>query len=189
MRMIRAFLVFCVSMGGFAMAQDAKNPQVVLETSQGKITIELDAEKAPLTVKNFLAYVEKGHYDGTVFHRVIPTFMIQGGGFTEDMKQKPTLAPIQNESKNGLTNKKGTLAMARTSVPNSATSQFFINVKDNDFLDKANAGDGVGYCVFGKVVSGLDVVEKIRGVATAQKGPHGDVPVESIVIKFAKLVK
>ncbi len=187
--MIRAFFVLCLSIGGFAMAQDAKNPQVVLETSQGKITIELDAGKAPVTVKNFMAYVNKGHYDGTIFHRVIPTFMIQGGGFTEDMKQKTTLDPIPNESKNGLANKKGTLAMARTSAPNSATSQFFINVKDNDFLDKANARDGVGYCVFGKVVAGMDVVEKIKGVDTAQKGSHGDVPVEAIVIKSAKLLK
>lgn len=188
MRMIRGVLALCLSLGSMAWAQDAKKPQVVLETSQGKITIELDSEKAPISAKNFLAYVESGHYDGTVFHRVIPTFMIQGGGFTPDMKQKSTKDPIVNESKNGLSNKRGTLAMARTSVPNSATSQFFINVKDNDFLDKANSRDGVGYCVFGKVVQGMDVVDKIRAVETTQKGPHGDVPVEPIVIKSAKKV-
>jgi len=188
MRMICGALALCLSLGSTGWAQDSKKPQVVLETNLGKITVELDAEKAPVSVKNFLAYVDSGHYDGTVFHRVIPTFMIQGGGFTPDMKQKSTKEPIVNESKNGLPNKKGTLAMARTSVPNSATSQFFINVNDNDFLDKANSRDGVGYCVFGKVIQGMDVVEKIRVVETTQKGPNGDVPVQPIVIKSAKRV-
>ncbi len=188
MRMICGALALCLSLGNTGWAQEAKMPQVVLETNMGNITVELDAEKAPVSVKNFLAYVDSGHYDGTVFHRVIPTFMIQGGGFTPEMKQKSTKEPIVNESKNGLSNKKGTLAMARTPIPNSATSQFFINVKDNDFLDKANSRDGVGYCVFGKVIQGMDVVEKIRVVKTSQNGPHGDVPVEAIVIKSAKRV-
>ena len=188
MRMFRGLLALCLSLGGMASAQDSKNPQVILETSLGNITVELFESKAPVTVKNFLSYVESGHYDGTVFHRVIPTFMIQGGGFTPEMKQKNTKEPIVNESKNGLSNNEGTLAMARTSVPNSATSQFFINVKDNDFLDKAKSRDGVGYCVFGKVVKGMDVVEKIRVVKTDRNGPHSDVPIDPIVIKSAKKV-
>src|SRR5205085_7288857 len=149
-----------------------------METSHGTITIELEDDKAPITVKNFLAYVDEGFYNGTIFHRVIPNFMIQGGGFEPGMKQKNVKAAIKNESTNGLSNKRGTLAMARTNVADSATSQFFINVKDNDFLDRAQAQDGVGYCVFGKVVDGLDVVDKIKAVKTGNKGGHGDVPVQ-----------
>jgi peptidyl-prolyl cis-trans isomerase B (cyclophilin B) len=156
--------------------------QVVMETSLGSVTIDLDGDKAPVTVANFLSYVDEQHYDNTIFHRVIPNFMIQGGGFEPGMKQKKTKAPIANESSNGLQNKRYTLAMARTNAPNSATSQFFINVKDNDFLDKAHAQDGVGYCVFGKVTAGTDVVDKIKGVPTANRGPNGDVPTKDVVI-------
>jgi len=160
---------------------------VVMKTSKGSITIELDAQAAPKTVENFLAYVRSGHYNGTIFHRVISNFMIQGGGFTPEMKQKSTNPPIVNESSNGLSNKKYTLAMARTSVPDSATSQFFINVTDNDFLDKANSRDRVGYCVFGKVTSGSDVVEAIKGVATTNKQGHENVPVEAVVIESVEI--
>jgi len=160
---------------------------VVMKTSKGSITIELDAQAAPKTVENFLAYVRSGHYNGTIFHRVISNFMIQGGGFTPDMKQKSTNPPIVNESSNGLSNKKYTLAMARTSVPDSATSQFFINVTDNDFLDKANSRDRVGYCVFGKVTSGSEVVEAIKGVATTTKQGHENVPVEAVVIESVEI--
>jgi peptidyl-prolyl cis-trans isomerase B (cyclophilin B) len=155
---------------------------VVMETSLGTMHIELDGDKAPVTVANFVGYVDDKHYDGTIFHRVIANFMIQGGGFEPGMKQKKTKAAIANESANGLSNKRGTLAMARTSDPNSATSQFFINVKDNDFLDKANAQDGVGYCVFGKVTEGLDVLDKIKGVSTGGKAGHQDVPVKDVAI-------
>lgn len=167
----------------------AENPMVVIKTSLGSIKVELYPDKAPVTVKNFLGYVDDKFYDGTVFHRVIPTFMIQGGGFEPGMKQKKTKAEIKNESDNGLSNKKGTLAMARTSVPDSATAQFFINVKDNDFLDKANARDRVGYCVFGKVVEGMDVVDKIKAVETTNKGGHGDVPVKDVVIESIRRVE
>jgi cyclophilin family peptidyl-prolyl cis-trans isomerase len=161
---------------------------VVMKTSKGSITIELDAQAAPKTVENFLNYTRSGHYNGTIFHRVISNFMIQGGGFTSDMNQKRTNAPIVNESSNGLSNKKYTIAMARTNVPDSATSQFFINVTDNDFLDKANSRDRVGYCVFGKVTSGSDVVEAIKTVATATKNGHGDVPVEAVTIESVEIV-
>jgi peptidyl-prolyl cis-trans isomerase B (cyclophilin B) len=160
---------------------------VRLTTSLGTITLELDAEKAPESVKNFLAYVEAGHYDNTVFHRVIKGFMIQGGGFEPGMKQKPTQAPIQNEAKNGLKNTAGTIAMARTQAPHSATAQFFINVADNDFLDYPGQ-DGWGYCVFGKVSEGMDVVNAIKGVRTGSKGFHQDVPVEDVVIEKAEVV-
>ena len=163
--------------------------QVDLETSAGTIRVELDDEKAPETVKNFLTNVENGHYDGTIFHRVIPNFMIQGGGFTPDMKEKSgQRAPIKNESSNGLKNESGTLAMARTSAPDSATSQFFINVADNAFLDKEKAADKVGYAVFGKVVEGMDVVKKIEKVATTTKGMHQNVPTEAVTIKSVKVV-
>lgn len=155
---------------------------VVLKTNQGDITVELDAKGAPITVANFLDYAKSGHYDGTIFHRVIPGFMIQGGGFTGDMVQKKTKAPIKNESANGLSNLKYTIAMARTSVPDSATSQFFINVSDNRFLDKAQSQDGVGYCVFGKVTAGMEVVNAIEGVDTTRRSGHSDVPVEVIEI-------
>ena len=162
------------------------NTRVVMETSLGTLTIELEDDKAPITVKNFLAYVDEGFYDNTIFHRVIPNFMIQGGGFEPGMKQKKTKGQIKNESSNGLTNQRGTLAMARTNVPDSATSQFFINVKDNGFLNKAEAQDGVGYCVFAKVIEGMDVVDKIKAVKTATKGGHGDVPVQDVVINSVR---
>lgn len=156
---------------------------VTIQTSKGDIQLELYAKQAPETVKNFLQYVDDKHYDGTIFHRVINGFMIQGGGFTADMVQKPTRAPIKNEAGNGLKNERGTVAMARTSDPDSATSQFFVNVVDNAFLNRAEAQDGVGYCVFGKVTKGLDVVDAIRGVATGRRGYMGDVPVEPVVIR------
>ncbi len=160
--------------------------QVKLATNHGDIIIELDEAKAPISSQNFLSYVDKGHYDGTIFHRVIPNFMIQGGGFSSDMQQKPTGAPIKNEWKNGLKNLRYTLAMARTSAPDSATCQFFINVQDNAFLDEARGG--AAYAVFGKVVTGTDVVDRIKAVKTASKGPHGDVPVEPVVITKASRV-
>lgn len=172
---------------GAASVTTNKNPHVILETNFGSIEIELDSEKAPISTENFLKYVDSGHYSGTIFHRVIDGFMIQGGGFTEDMKQKPTLAPIKNEAQNGLKNLKGTLAMARTNVVDSATAQFFINVADNAFLDhKSPTPSGFGYAVFGKVVGGMDVVEKIKGVATTDKGMHENVPATPVVIKSAK---
>lgn len=169
-----------------AEPQGGKNPVVVLDTSMGTIKIELYPDKAPETVKNFLNYVEKKHYDGTIFHRVIPTFMIQGGGMTPGMGEKKTDGPIKNEAGNGLSNTKGTIAMARTGQPHSATAQFFINVNDNLFLDKEKARDGWGYCVFGKVIEGMDVVDKIKSVSTTSVGPHQDVPKEDILIKSAK---
>jgi len=156
---------------------------VELTTSAGALRIELDDVKAPLTVANFLSYVNSGHYDGTIFHRVIKGFMIQGGGFTADMQQKPTGATIQNEANNGLKNDKYTLAMARTSAPHSASAQFFINATDNDFLNfKSESPQGWGYAVFGKVVAGTDVVDKIEQVATGRSGGHDDVPKEAVVI-------
>ena len=167
-------------------AQDA--PKVKLSTSMGDIVVQLDAAKAPKTVENFLAYVNDKHYDGTVFHRVIDGFMIQGGGFTADMVQKPTKAPIPLEASNGLKNDTYTIAMARTSNPNSATSQFFINVKDNAMLN-APQPDGHGYAVFGKVVEGTAVVDKIKAVATGNKGPHQNVPTTPVTINSATLVK
>lgn len=167
------------------------NPQVELQIAGlGTITLELDAEKAPVTVANFLEYVNKGHYDGTIFHRVIPGFMIQGGGFVPGMDQKPTAAEIKNEADNGLKNDKYTLAMARTSDPHSATAQFFINVADNDFLNfTAPTANGWGYAVFGRVIEGMDVVDKIRTVRTGNKGFHQDVPVEDVVLEKATLVE
>ena len=163
--------------------------QVDLITNHGKIRIELDEAKAPESAKNFLAYAKKGHYDGTVFHRVIPNFMIQGGGFEAGMKQKPTDAPLRNEANNGLKNEHYTLAMARTSDPHSATSQFFINTKDNDFLNfKSESASGWGYAVFGKVIEGKDVVDAIEGVKTGRKGFHDDVPLEDVVIERAVVV-
>jgi len=159
---------------------------VELHTNLGVIRIELDAEKAPLSTQNFLDYVRKGHYDNTVFHRVIDGFMIQGGGFEPGMQQKPTDAPIQNEASNGLKNNKYTLAMARTNAPHSATAQFFINVADNDFLNfRSETPQGWGYAVFGKVVAGQEVVDQIRGVKTGRKGMHDDVPLEDVVIQKA----
>lgn len=162
---------------------------VKLTTNFGDITIELFAEKAPITVANFISYVEKGFYDGVIFHRVIKDFMIQGGGFDINMKQKATDATIKNEADNGLSNDKYTLAMARTMVPDSASAQFFINVKDNDFLNFTSATtQGWGYCVFGKVVEGKDVVDKIKAVATGNRGGHQDVPVEPVIIEKAVVV-
>ena len=157
---------------------------VTLHTSMGDITLELDAEKAPKTVANFLQYARDGFYDGTIFHRVINNFMIQGGGMTADMEQKTTRAPVENEANNGLKNKTGTIAMARTNDPHSATAQFFINVADNDFLDhRAPTAQGWGYAVFGKVTAGMDVVEKIKAVATGTRGFHKDVPREAVTIE------
>jgi peptidyl-prolyl cis-trans isomerase B (cyclophilin B) len=159
---------------------------ITLTTNMGKIVLELDAEKAPKTCANFEQYVTDGHFDGTIFHRVIDGFMIQGGGFYPDMAQKACREPIENEAKNGLSNMAGTIAMARTMQPHSATAQFFINVSDNKFLDHPGQ-DGWGYCVFGKVVEGMDVVNKIKGVATTTKAGHQDVPVQEVVIEKAEL--
>ncbi len=163
--------------------------QVVLKTSVGDVTLELDSVAAPITVANFVQYVKDGHYAGTIFHRVIKDFMIQGGGFNPDMTQKKTRATIKNESFNGLSNLKYSIAMARTSVPDSASSQFFINTKDNFFLDKKASQDGVGYCVFGKVTDGVDVVDKIGKVATTRAGGQSDVPAESIEIVSAEVLE
>ena len=160
---------------------------VILTTNYGNIKIELDAEKAPKTVENFLSYVRSGHYNGTIFHRVIDGFMIQGGGFEPGMKQKPTNTPVENEAKNGLKNDAYTIAMARTSDPHSATAQFFINVNDNRFLDYPGQ-DGWGYCVFGKVVEGTDIIDRIKGVKTTRAGMHADVPAENVVIEKAEEV-
>jgi peptidyl-prolyl cis-trans isomerase B (cyclophilin B) len=166
------------------------DPRILLSTSLGDITVELDQQKAPATSDNFLAYVASGHYDGTVFHRVIPGFMIQGGGFTEDMHQKPANSPIGNEADNGLKNDRGTIAMARTSDPHSATSQFFINLADNDFLNhRAKNAQGWGYAVFGRVVEGFEVVDAIAQVPTGTSGPHSDVPKEPVVIDRISLVE
>jgi peptidyl-prolyl cis-trans isomerase B (cyclophilin B) len=163
---------------------------VELHTNHGVIKLELNAEKAPKTVANFLNYVKSGHYDGTVFHRVIDGFMIQGGGFDAAMKQKPTEAPIDNEANNGLKNERGSIAMARTNDPHSASAQFFINVADNDFLNHSSpTPQGWGYAVFGKVVEGLDVVDKIKKVKTGSKGFHQDVPVDDVVIEKAVVVE
>ncbi len=162
---------------------------IKLHTNHGVIGLELDAAKAPDTVANFIKYVEDGHYSNTVFHRVIDGFMIQGGGFEPGMKQKPTREPVQNEANNGLKNDKYTIAMARTSAPHSASAQFFINVSDNDFLNHtAPTPQGWGYCVFGKVVEGTDVVDKIRKVRTGSKGMHQDVPLEDVIIEKAEVV-
>ena len=163
--------------------------QVQLTTNHGVITLALNEEKAPKTVANFKSYVEAGHYDGTIFHRVIKNFMIQGGGMEPGMNQKATQAPIENDAANGLKNKRGSIAMARTSDPHSATAQFFINTVDNDFLDfKSPSGQGWGYCVFGEVTEGMDVVDKIRAVATGNKGFHQDVPKEDVVIEKAAIL-
>jgi peptidyl-prolyl cis-trans isomerase B (cyclophilin B) len=172
---------------GAAPALAAKNPVVVMETSMGTIKIELFEDKAPITVKNFLSYVADKHYDGLLFHRVIPGFMIQGGGMEPGLIEKKTKEPIVNESNNGVSNARGTIAMARTRAANSATSQFFISVVDNSRLDKAKYPDGVGYCAFGKVIDGMDVVDKIRRVRTTSKGDNDDVPVEDVIIKSVRV--
>ena len=167
-----------------------KVKMVKLHTNFGAITLELDAKAAPITVANFLQYAKDGHYDGTIFHRVIDGFMIQGGGFTADMEQKPTRAEIQNEAQNGLKNVTYSVAMARTPNPHSASSQFFINIADNAFLDfRAPNAQGFGYCVFGKVTEGQDVVERIRKVRTGMRGGHQDVPVENVVIERAEIIE
>ena len=164
-------------------------PVVELDTNMGAIVIELNEEKAPKTVENFLNYVKSGHYDGTIFHRIIDGFMIQGGGMDAEMNEKASNAPVENEADNGLKNDKGTIAMARTQDPHSATSQFFINVKDNDFLNHSGKNmRGWGYTVFGKVTSGMDVIDKMRGVPTGRFGMHADVPNEPVVINSATIV-
>lgn len=180
-----AFLLLCC----FVTVAAAAAPQVTLDTSEGKIVLELDADKAPGTVANFVEYVRAGHYNGTVFHRVIPGFMIQGGGFTPDMKQKPTRAPIENEADNGLRNRSGTIAMARTDAPHSATAQFYINVNDNGSLDHRNrTAQGYGYAVFGKVIQGMDVVQRIVSRPTVRVGPYENVPRQPVIIRSATLV-
>jgi len=167
-----------------------QNPQVLLETSKGAVKIELFKEKAPITVKNFLGYVKEGFYDGLVFHRVIKEFMIQGGGLDENLAQKKPKYAIKNEADNGLSNKRGTLAMARTAIVDSATSQFFINVVDNHFLDhQGKQPDRYGYCVFGQVLEGMEVVDEIRAVKTGSRGGHTDVPVEPVFITSAKVLE
>lgn len=171
---------------GVSWAQTTGNPAVVLETSMGDITIELLKDRAPVSVENFLQYVKSGHYNGTIFHRVIRGFMIQGGGMTPDMTEKPTRPPIKNEATNGLKNARGTVAMARTQAVRSATAQFFINTADNAALNhKGLTPDEYGYAVFGKVVSGMDVVDKIEAARTGSKGPYDDVPLQAITIKRA----
>ena len=169
---------------------EEKNPQVLMETSMGTVTIELFKDKAPISVRNFLSYVKDGFYDGTIFHRVIANFMVQGGGMDENMQQKKTKFAIKNEAANGLSNKRGTLAMARTSVVDSATAQFFINVVDNAFLDhRGKTPDLFGYAVFGQVTAGMEVVDAIRQVKTGNKGGHGDVPQETVFIKSVKTIE
>lgn len=170
-----------------AGSQEAKPPVVELTTSKGAIRVALKPEEAPVTTRNFLQYVESGFYDGTIFHRVIPGFMVQGGGFTPEMEQKDTRAPIENEADNGLKNLRGTLAMARTQAKDSATSQFFINLTDNAFLDHGTRD--FGYAVFAEVVDGMDVVDRIAQVETGRRGGHGDVPVEPVVIESARVVE
>lgn len=187
---ICALSVFLSSGLGVASAADrpAKNPVVIMETSMGNVKIQLDPQKAPVSVQNFLDYVKNGFYNGTIFHRVIPGFMIQGGGFTAEMKQKATKAPIKNEGGNGLKNDRGTIAMARTGNPDSATAQFFINVVNNDSLNRPSP-DGFGYAVFGKVTEGMNVVDKIVQVPTGYKMGMADVPQTPVVIKSMKVVK
>ena len=185
MKFLNGLLLACVLVVSQGAVAAGPNPGVILETTKGTIEIELYADKAPKSVANFLAYVKAGFYDGTIFHRVIPGFMVQGGGLTPDMAQKDTRDPIQNEADNGVQNTRGTLAMARTGDPHSATAQFFINVADNPFLDyKAPNQRGYGYCVFGKVIEGLDVVDKIKSVETGEKGMFTqDCPKVDVVIK------
>ncbi len=187
-RLVLALAALLLS-AGFAAAAPA-NPRVKITTSMGVIVIELDQQKAPVTVKNFLQYVRDRHFDGTIFHRVMPGFMIQGGGFIPGLREKPTRAPIRNEADNGLRHLTGTIAMARTPDPHSASAQFFINVNDNDGLNHADKSfDGWGYAVFGRVVQGMDVAMKIVAVQTADIGPHEKVPVKDVVIKKVEIVK
>ena len=174
------------SLGSMALAQ---NPRVLLETTKGDIEVELFEKEAPVTVANFLSYVKKGHYDGTIFHRVIDNFVVQGGGMTADMKEKPTSDPIENEAGNGLKNERMTLSMARTSAPHSATSQFYINLKYNRPLDRKYSQDNFGYCVFGKVIKGEEVVDQIAKVKTGRVKGNGDVPLEPITLKKAMILE
>jgi cyclophilin family peptidyl-prolyl cis-trans isomerase len=185
-RLLYLAMAGCLLGSASCQAADAQHPVVVMETSLGTIKIELNDEKAPGTVKNFLEYVDAKFYDGTVFHRVIPDFMVQGGGFEPGMTEKKTREKIKNESFNGLKNDRGTLAMARTPEPDSASAQFFINLKDNDFLNKAKARDGVGYAVFGKVIEGMDVVDKIAGVETGTRDSFENVPTKDVIIKSVR---
>ena len=183
----KLLIAFCLLVPLAVVAEDSANPVVVIETSEGNITVELFADKAPITVENFLAYVDEGHYDGTIFHRVISNFMIQGGGFTEDFSEKATKDPIKNESRNRLHNTRGTIAMARTSDPDSATSQFFINQRSNLRLDWVPGREG--YTVFGEVTQGMDVVDFIATAPTGKRGRFSDVPVDTITIKSIKRQK
>lgn len=187
-KLVVALMAVFMSAGIACAEGKAKNPVVLMETGQGTIKIELFEKEAPISVKNFLGYVKKGFYNGTIFHRVINGFMIQGGGFTSDFVQKPTDAPIKNEAANGLKNDRGTIAMARTGMPDSATSQFFINVVNNDKLNRPSP-DGFGYAVFGKVIEGMDVVDKIKAVKTGFNNGMGDVPDQQVVIKSVKVLK
>ena len=182
--------LMAVGLGLSSAHAAAPDPAVKLETNYGDIVVRLDARKAPISTANFVQYVKSGFYDGTIFHRVIKNFMVQGGGFTPDLKQKETRAAIRNEADNGLKNKKYTIAMARTGEPHSATAQFFINTKDNDFLDfKSQTPQGWGYAVFGKVIKGQEVVDKIAAVTTGKKGYYDDVPMENVIIKKAVIVE
>ena len=192
MKSLRKHILLFVFISFFMITTNsqAETTMVKMDTNHGTITLELDAENAPNTVANFLTYANEGFYDGTIFHRVISNFMIQGGGFTDDMNQKTTHDPIKNEANNGLQNDVGTIAMARTGDPHSATAQFFINVKDNDFLNfSSETPQGWGYAVFGKVTEGMDVVEKIKAVPTTTKGPYQDVPSETVVIEKVTVVE
>ncbi len=191
MKFLSFLFLFLFLFSGITVADEkTKNPVVVLKTNYGDIYIELYPDKAPITVKNFLTYVKEGFYNGLIFHRVIPNFVIQGGGFDKDMNpRKPTHPPIKNESDNGLSNLRGTISMARTYDPDSASSQFFINLRDNTFLDYGKTPQKWGYAVFGKVIKGMDVVDKIAGVKTTIKPPYRDVPVEPVIIIKAEIVK
>ena len=186
---MRKHLIAFAALATTALSALAANPMVELKTNQGEIVVEVFADKAPKSAENFVQYVKDGHYDGTVFHRVIDGFMVQGGGFDAEMNQKSTRAPIENEAKNGLKNDRGTIAMARTQAPHSATAQFFINIADNDFLNHRSPDlQGWGYCVFGKVSEGMDVVDAIRKVKTGSSGFHQDVPKEDVIIERAEVV-
>ncbi len=187
-KLLSAVALVCL-IAGIACAEGKKNPVVTMETSLGNVKIELFEKEAPISVKNFLGYAKSGFYSGTIFHRVIANFMIQGGGFTSDLKQKPTGAPIKNEADNGLKNQRGTVAMARTGIVDSATAQFFINVVNNGFLDQRDkTQQGYGYAVFGKVIEGMDVVDRIAAVKTVRRG-FPDVPETPVIIKSVKVVK
>ena len=189
MKLTKATLALCATAAGLGLPLPSWAQKVRLNTSMGDIVLQLDAEKAPKTVANFVQYVQAGHYAGTVFHRVIDGFMIQGGGMSADLQEKPTRTPIPLESKSGLSNMRGTVAMARTMIPDSATAQFFINVGDNVRLDAVNSPDGNGYAVFGKVIEGMDVVDRIKAVPVGNKAMHQNVPVQAILIKQATLLK